>query len=183
MCPKHGFQLEILIKSNISAIHKFWENILESSRNVSETTPVHAMLVESEAHFNIKTIFPGMGIPVTKIRWPSDHFIFMMEILTLVRWHIHTKMVSWVPEKLSYEKPFWKRDTIWVKAFWCVLVEPCQLTKKQLVKRTENNFSVNFFEKKRSFFYYTGCNRMAWQWVETVVEIRGTLADIRGNTK
>ena len=34
-----NFQLEILIRSTISAIHKFRENILESSRNVSETTP------------------------------------------------------------------------------------------------------------------------------------------------
>ena len=33
------FQLELLIRNAISAIHKFRENILESSRNVSETTP------------------------------------------------------------------------------------------------------------------------------------------------
>ena len=33
------FQLEILIRSAISAIHKFRENMLESSLNVSETTP------------------------------------------------------------------------------------------------------------------------------------------------
>ena len=33
------FQIEILIRNTISAIHKFRENILESSRNVSETTP------------------------------------------------------------------------------------------------------------------------------------------------
>ena len=26
-------------------------------------------------------------------------------------------------------------------------------------------------------------NRMAWQWAETLVEIMGTLADIRGTTK
>ena len=26
-------------------------------------------------------------------------------------------------------------------------------------------------------------NRMAWQWAEILVEIRGTLADIRGTTK
>ena len=26
-------------------------------------------------------------------------------------------------------------------------------------------------------------NRVAWQWVETLVEIMGTLADIRGTTK
>ena len=33
------FQLEILITSTISTIHTFRENILESSRNVSETPP------------------------------------------------------------------------------------------------------------------------------------------------
>ena len=33
------FQLEMLIGSAISATHKFRENILESSQNVSETTP------------------------------------------------------------------------------------------------------------------------------------------------
>ena len=33
------FQLEIRITSTISAIHKFRENTLESSRKVSETTP------------------------------------------------------------------------------------------------------------------------------------------------
>ena len=36
------FQLEILIRSMISAIHKFRENILESSRHVSETPPMSA---------------------------------------------------------------------------------------------------------------------------------------------
>ena len=33
------FQFEMLIGSAISATHKFRENILESSQNVSETTP------------------------------------------------------------------------------------------------------------------------------------------------
>ena len=33
------FQLEMLIGSAISATHKFRKNILESPRNVSETTP------------------------------------------------------------------------------------------------------------------------------------------------
>ena len=31
------------------------------------------------------------------------------------------------------------------------------------------------------YMYYV--NRMAWQWTETLVEIRVTLADIRGTTK
>ena len=30
---------------------------------------------------------------------------------------------------------------------------------------------------------FPGSNRMVWQWAETLVEIRGTLADIRGTTK
>ena len=33
------------------------------------------------------------------------------------------------------------------------------------------------------FFNYASINRMAWQWAETLVEIRVTLADIRGTTK
>ena len=33
------FQLEIIIRSTILVIYKFWETILESSRNVSETPP------------------------------------------------------------------------------------------------------------------------------------------------
>ena len=33
------FQLEILIRSMISAIHILWENIFKSSQNVSETNP------------------------------------------------------------------------------------------------------------------------------------------------
>ena len=36
-CSK--FQLQILIRTTVSAINKFQENILESLRNVSETTP------------------------------------------------------------------------------------------------------------------------------------------------
>ena len=43
---------------------------------------------------------------------------------------------------------------------------------------------VKFMKK---FLYlirtYASPNRMAWQWVETLVETRGTLADIRGTTK
>ena len=29
---------------------------------------------------------------------------------------------------------------------------------------------------------FTDTNKMAWQWAETLVEIRGTLADVRGTT-
>ena len=38
---------------------------------------------------NIKTFFPGMGIPVLKIRQSQDRLIFNMVIPILVRWHLH----------------------------------------------------------------------------------------------
>ena len=41
------FQLEILIRTTISAIHKFQENILESLRNVSETTSWSQLTLKS----------------------------------------------------------------------------------------------------------------------------------------
>ena len=34
-----------------------------------------------------------------------------------------------------------------------------------------------------SILFRPQCNKMAWQWAETLVDIRGTLADIRGTTK
>ena len=53
VCPKHGFQLEILIRSTISAIHKFRLYIMESSRNVSETTPMCRYIIV------VMTMVPG----------------------------------------------------------------------------------------------------------------------------
>ena len=41
------FQLEILIRSMIFAIHKFGDNILESLRNVSETTTRPSMCIHT----------------------------------------------------------------------------------------------------------------------------------------
>ena len=42
-------------------------------------------------HFN--TLFSGIGIPITKIRWSWDHLIFVMEIPIPVTWHLHTETV------------------------------------------------------------------------------------------
>ena len=59
------FKFEILIRSTISAIHKFQENILKNSRNISDTAPwstsnqlacVLAWLEKIEAH-NLSNIF------------------------------------------------------------------------------------------------------------------------------
>ena len=48
-----NFQLEIPIGSTISAIPKFRENILESSRNVSETTLWHITLYVPEIIYTV----------------------------------------------------------------------------------------------------------------------------------
>ena len=50
------FQLEILIRTTISAIHKFQENILESSRNVSETIPWALNYQYRNYHYKDKTV-------------------------------------------------------------------------------------------------------------------------------
>ena len=57
--------------------------------------------------------------------------------------------------------------------------------------KPKKNFSdwwlqlIEYFESITTAKYVTTWwnNRMAWQWAETLVEIRGTLADIRGTTK
>ena len=44
---------------------------------------------------NIKTVFPGMGIPMLKIRWSWDHLIFNMGIPILARWHLYIETAPW----------------------------------------------------------------------------------------
>ena len=44
---------------------------------------------------NIKTGFPGMGIPMLKIRWSLDRLIFNMGIPILVRQHLYFEMAPW----------------------------------------------------------------------------------------
>ena len=41
---------------------------------------------------NIKAISPSIGISIIKIRWLWDHFIFIMGILTLLRWLLHIEV-------------------------------------------------------------------------------------------
>ena len=46
-------------------------------------------------NLNIKTISPGVGISMLKIRRSWDHLIFNMGILILVRWRLNIEMVPW----------------------------------------------------------------------------------------
>ena len=42
---------------------------------------------------------------------------------------------------------------------------------------------VFYFPNRYTSAIHDIYNRMAWQWAKTLVEIRGTLVDIRGTTK
>ena len=39
--------------------------------------------------FSTKTVFPGLQIPIMKIRWSSDHLIFIMGFLTPARKNLY----------------------------------------------------------------------------------------------
>ena len=47
-----------------------------------------------------KDIYPGMGIPMLKIRRSRDCLIFNMGILILIRQHLYIGMVPWCNESL-----------------------------------------------------------------------------------
>ena len=49
---------------------------------------------EARPHFNIKTVFPDIGIPILKIRWSGDHPVFMMGIPTLVRRRLYIETAT-----------------------------------------------------------------------------------------
>ena len=58
------------------------------------------------SHLNIKTVFPGMGIPMLKIRRSCDRLIFNMGIPILVR-HLYIETIPWLtcPIKWSFLSP------------------------------------------------------------------------------
>ena len=51
-----------------------------------------AEFMQPGTHFNIKTVIPGMRIPILKIRRSRDHLIFNMGIPLLVRQHLYIEM-------------------------------------------------------------------------------------------
>ena len=61
--------------------------------------------------FNIKLIFPCMGIPMLKIRWLRDCLIFNMGIPILVRQHFYIEMAPRIWWALLEE--------IWVRSRRC----------------------------------------------------------------
>ena len=49
-------------------------------------------VTDTEIHFSIKIIFPGIGIPIRNIKWLQDFLIFIMGIAILVKWHFCVEM-------------------------------------------------------------------------------------------
>ena len=80
------FQLEMLIGSAISATRKFRENILESSRNVSETTPGVLQLTYKRSGGTVTDVLAQLSSKVNMLRhlfsfiwnkyWPQNVFGF-----------------------------------------------------------------------------------------------------------
>ena len=80
------FQFEMLIGSAISATHKFRDNILESSRNVSETTPGSILLKSVTCHLNFMEIM-------------LSYNIFLKRLITMHFVRAMTAQLSWYVQK------------------------------------------------------------------------------------
>ena len=92
--------------------------------NKSMDTHTYRGPKRSGPRLNIKTVFPGMGIPMLKIRWSQDLLIFNMGILILVRRHLFIEMA-----------PSWYfADNIWncssVKKFCILKIKECGTSLK-----------------------------------------------------
>ena len=134
---------EILIKiQNFSFMKCIWKSCLwngghfvqgEMSWVWSKTHKCLTMLINSmfpgihlpisfkvtSPHLNIKTIFPGMGIPMLKIRRSWDRLIFNMGITILVRRHLYidtAPMVTSVTLGQSHDCP--NTSGITLKSIW-----------------------------------------------------------------
>ena len=57
----------------------------QDGTRIIQVLGIHASYIRD---FMVKTVFPGMGIPMWKIRWSQDHFIFNM----WMRWHLYIEM-------------------------------------------------------------------------------------------
>ena len=88
-------------------------------------------------------------------------------------------------------KSLWPSDGVWwprsgstlVQVKACCLMAPSHYPNQSwlIINKASCHLSEgNFAENVLPGITY---NRMAWQWAETLVEIRGTLVDIRGTTK
>ena len=73
-----------------------WTSTIKLIRHLKQWWPSSLRhYVSPGPRLNIKTIFPGMGIPISKIRQSWDHLILNMGIPILGRWHPHIETGRW----------------------------------------------------------------------------------------
>ena len=77
-----------------------------------------------------------------------------------------------------FQKPMWAQ---WANDQDVAHVQ-AKMVPMNLIKSESAQWLLNYGDKQMNG-QTDGDNRMAWQWAETLVEIMGTLADIRGTTK
>ena len=109
----------------------------------------------SETIFNIKLISSGIDIPIIKIRFPWN---------CLCDGNIHSGKITSL-----YWNGFQEVDLRMFLTFWFITYSCWIVLKKTCPFQSRMNIwlMVILFD-----------NLVAWQWAETLVEIRGTLADI-----
>ena len=56
---------------------------------------VFPRIFNSRLYFNIKTVFPSIGIPIIKVRWLWDSLVSVVGIPILVRRHVYIEMALW----------------------------------------------------------------------------------------
>ena len=71
-CPRQ--KADILLSDCVKSFSIWWQTDDMSDYNMMPG-----------AHFDIKTVFPSIGIPIIKMRQPHDGIIFIMGIPALVR--------------------------------------------------------------------------------------------------
>ena len=64
------------------------------------------------AYFNIKAVFPGVGIPMVKMRQSWDCLIFIMGMPVLVRWQLYFEMAPVCASATSIVHMKWLRFLI-----------------------------------------------------------------------
>ena len=99
-----------------------WKDNLKhwNMAQVFQYYPIHCILIESGPGFNIKTFFPGIGIPIIKRRRSWDRLLFIMGIPILARQHLYIVTAPcswrlWVAVVCTVNTPF-AVFSIWVPA-------------------------------------------------------------------
>ena len=133
------FQLEILITSTISAIHKFRENSLESSWNVSETTPRSNLKLngfQDEAwthqklhHWSLTHWGPNKMAAISQTFSNAFSWMKMLEFWFKFHWSLflrfeftilHTALVQIMAWRWLGDKPLSEPTMVWfTDAYMC----------------------------------------------------------------